>query len=301
MESKGAGPAKLKGPVQIAAAVSMRSLDTIFRKPLTGHMPVVEMVLAEHAIGALAFLPVLLRNWKKAVGIGLRGGLYLIGIGAGGSALGLFFFTEAFKYGNPSVAILLQKTQPIIAVILAAWLLGERVTKRFALLAAIALASSFFIAFPGGAVSLTSAGIRATAYALLAALFWGSSTVFGRALTRSFEFPVLTALRYWVGLATSAALLLIIGPSAQFMQLAFWNIVPLSLMALFTGGVIPLMLYYKGLSTTKAKVATFAEMAYPVAAVAVNWAVLGFTLDAVQIVSGAALLAAIALMALGES
>lgn len=293
-----AKPNKLKGPAQIATAVSMRSLDTLFRKPLTGQMPVVEMVLVEHIIGALAFLPVLLRNRRKTAGITLRDWAYLLGIGAGGSALGLFFFTEAFKYGNPNVVILLQKTQPIIAVILAAWLLKEKITKRFTLLAAVTLLSSFFIAFPTGSADIGGASFSAAICALLAALFWGSSTVFGKALTKKLEFPFLTALRYWIGLAAAFILLLIIGPSAQFMQLASANIIPLALMALFTGGVIPLMLYYRGLSSTKAKIATFAEMAYPVTAVAVNWAVLGFTLDIVQIVAGGALLAAVALMAL---
>ncbi len=292
---------KLKGPAQIAGAVSMRSLDAVFRKPLTSTMPVPEMVFIEHLIGAIAFLPVLIRNWKKTLKIRFKDWLYLIGIGAGGSALGLFCFTEAFKFGNPSVVILLQKTQPIIAVLLAAVLLKEKLTKRFVLLAGVILVSSFFVAFPDANVNMQSVEFGAILFALLASLFWGSSTVFGKHLIKKIEFPHLTALRYTIGLAMTIVLLLVIGPSEGFMNFAYANIVPLSIMALLTGGVIPLMLYYRGLSSTKAKVATFAELAYPVAAVIVNWTFLDFKLNTIQLIAGAVMLGAVALLALKEN
>lgn len=292
---------KLKGPAQIAGAVSMRSLDAIFRKPLTGTMPVPEMVFMEHLIGTIAFLPVLFRNWKKTLAIKAKDWAYLIAIGAGGSALGLFCFTEAFKFGNPSVVILLQKTQPIIAVLLAAFLLKEKITKRFVLWAAVILVASFFLAFPDMSIQMQSVEFGAVIFALLAAIFWGSSTVFGRALTQNFDFPHLTALRYTIGLATMFVILMIIGPSETFITMAYANIIPLSLMALITGGVIPLMLYYRGLTETKAKIATFAELAYPVSAVAVNWVVLDATLNSVQLLAGACLVIGVAMMALQEN
>ena len=59
-----------------------------------------------------------------------------------GGILGTFFYTKALSYINYidlSVVVLLQKFQPIFAIILAAVILKEKLTKRFLLLAILLL------------------------------------------------------------------------------------------------------------------------------------------------------------------
>ena len=49
-------------------------------------------------------------------------------------------------------------------------------------------------------------------------------------------------------------------------------------------GVISLSIYYRGFTTTKASVATIAELGFPVGAVVINWIFLGAALEPMQIV-----------------
>ena len=58
-------------------------------------------------------------------------------------------------------------------------------------------------------------------------------------------------------------------------------------------GFVSLMIYYYGLRSTKASIATLCELAFPFAAVIVNWIFLGATLVPMQIVGGVILLFAI--------
>ena len=56
-------------------------------------------------------------------------------------------------------------------------------------------------------------------------------------------------------------------------------------------GLVALLLYYRGLSGTKASYATLAEISFPASAVVLNWAFLGVAVSTNQIL-GFALLAA---------
>ena len=60
-----------------------------------------------------------------------------------------------------------------------------------------------------------------------------------------------------------------------------------------TSGVVSLFIYYRGLSYTKASVATLAELGFPMAAVIVNWYFLKDALSLVQLLGMAILLFAV--------
>ncbi|MNP49697.1 EamA-like transporter family protein [compost metagenome] len=49
-------------------------------------------------------------------------------------------------------------------------------------------------------------------------------------------------------------------------------------------GLLSLLVYYKGLTTTKASVATLAELSFPMVGVFVNWIILGQIVTTAQIV-----------------
>ncbi|MFW9906857.1 MAG: EamA family transporter, partial [Candidatus Thorarchaeota archaeon] len=54
--------------------------------------------------------------------------------------------------------------------------------------------------------------------------------------------------------------------------------------AIFTGGIIPLALYYFGLRWSKASVGGLAELAFPLLAIFINFIFLGFGLSPTQII-----------------
>lgn len=294
----------------IALAALMWSTDTLFRKPLTDQrIASTAIAFFEHVFSAAVSLPFAWRQLPQVRRFDRGDWLSLLFIGAGGSALGLVLFTQSFSYGNPTVSILLQKLQPVIAVLLAALVLRERITKRFAALGAVACAASYFLAFGDATygpplvdvfapatwiapfTSLGSAPMVATGLAVGAAFFWGGSTVFGRRLAARYEFRLVTSLRLLVGLAFLVMIIVATGaalPLHELPRLLFLGIVL---------GYLPLILYYRGLRATKAQVATFAELVWPLSAVVINWVLLGLALTLAQIVSALLLIAAITALA----
>ncbi len=74
--------------------------------------------------------------------------------------------------------------------------------------------------------------------------------------------------------------------------LTFTDVLFLIIISL-TSGFISLLLYYRGLSTTKASVATIAELGFPFLAVIINAAALGFFLKPMQVAGMALLLLAV--------
>lgn len=111
--------------------------------------------------------------------------------------------------------------------------------------------------------------------ALGAAALWGGSTVMGRYLLGSMKYETVTSLRFILALP----LLFVI----TSMEGAPWQMsggvsgsaavaINLLLQALLPG-LLSMLLYYKGLNTTKASVATLAELSFPMTGILINWVV----------------------------
>src|SRR5947207_14411399 len=96
-------------------------------------------------------------------------------------ALGTILYTAALQqiqYIQYSVVVLLQQQlQPIWAILTAAILLKEKLTKRFALWAAIALVGAYFITFKDLQVNFATGSGTLTAALLAtgAGFMWGST------------------------------------------------------------------------------------------------------------------------------
>jgi drug/metabolite transporter (DMT)-like permease len=84
-------------------------------------------------------------GWRFFRGFGAAQWVALLIIGWGGSALATLLFTTAFSVGNPTVAILLQKTQPLFAVALAGILLRERLELAYWPCFAVAVVGAYLI------------------------------------------------------------------------------------------------------------------------------------------------------------
>ena len=187
----------LFGPALVFVAAALWATDAPFRTHLTQGLSSNFIVLAEHAVSCLIAIPILLFNWANIKNISLREWLAILFIGICGSALAAVAFTESFHYVNPSVSIVLQKVQPLIAIGLAVWLLGEILHKQFWLWAAVALFGAYMVSFPDLKPQLYEGeafnpNVIGALLALTAATLWGASTVFGKYVLRTAAFQTLT-------------------------------------------------------------------------------------------------------------
>lgn len=282
------------GPYLILAAAFLWSTDALFRQPLTGAISSTEIVFLEHLLGLGILLPLLASRLGELKNLAWRDWLAVLAIGVGGSALATVMFTSAFSYVGPSVAILLQKVQPIIAILLAVSLLKERLRPMFWAWAALAIAATFVVSFPNFQVtwSLYDNGTRGVLFALGAAVLWGASTVFGRYAIKKISYPTMSALRFLVAAVTLFLVLLIQGEIPAIGGLtsaSFFGLLGIVLVS----GTTPILLYYKGLKTTRASISTIVELVFPLSAVILNWVFLDDKLVWQQIVAGTVLIFAI--------
>ena len=267
------------GVAMVAIAAALWGADGVFRRGLALELPPATVVFWEHVILVLVTGVVLRRAIPNAAKLGPREWLSLFLIGAGASATATALFTAAFRYGDPTTPLLLQKLQPVFAIVAAALLLGERLRPRFAPYAVAAFVGAWLITF-ADPLSLSPEASAAGAFAIGAAALWAMGTVLGRHMTEYLPPDQITALRFAIGLPASAVLVMIY-PGETGFAITTTDIVPLILLSLIPG-LLALTIYYRGLQTTPASVATVAELAFPLSAIVLNFLVFGTTLAATQ-------------------
>jgi len=326
----------IAGPAIVAVANGMRALDAPVRYPLlqgkysylwSGDITLTNaltlsgyssfLVTVEHLLGVLLLLPILLfrrgfghlaallrtfnrRDWVS---------LLLVSIGSG---LGLYFFLIAFGLGNPTVAILVQKSQPLITVLVAMVVIKERPSRLFYIGTIIATVGISLLVFSDitdpERVVFDLLGALAS---LAAAFFWGSNTIWGRILTDKVDDLDLTTLRYIGGSIVLivfnflifaytpenfAALTQSFTTFPAIFPIEMLGIIALIYAVILTGGIIPLALYYYGLRRSKASVAGLAELAFPVLAIFVNDIALGYRLNGYQFIGAMILIGVVSYM-----
>jgi len=246
-------------------AAAMWGLDGLIRKPLASSTSPTTIVFGEHvvlvAIALPLLLPALLALWRAGPRYVAAG----IAVGAGASAVATILFTEALFHGDFITVLVLQKSQPLVAVV-GAWLvLGEEPRPRFAWFLVPALAGIWLIALQHP-LAPHARGLVPIVEALAAAALWGLGTVFGRYLSRRLAFEHVTTVRFAFGLVASAAALPILGAAALA---SAHDSVWIAVLALVTGAAA-LGLYYYGLQRTPAILAALGELAFPVTAALVG-------------------------------
>lgn len=259
----------------VVLGAALWGVDPLFRILLLETMTSTQIVLVEHIIVSLIALPVLWKFRADLKNLRARHWIAVIFISWGGSALATVLFTLALTHNDPNTVLLLQKMQPLFAIVMAKLLLKETLPRRFGGLFIIALAGTYLLTF---GMTLPSAGWDSWVHAgsllsLGAAALWGGSTVMGRLMLGQTRYETVTSLRFVVALPLLIFMTWNEGapwsfPSGTGAQAAvILNILGQALLP----GLLSLLLYYKGLSSTKASVATLAELSFPMAGVLVNW------------------------------
>ena len=286
------------GPIFIFLAAILWATDAPFRLHLTHELSSNVIVLGEHFVDVLFVLPILFFGFAGLRTINARQWGAILFIAIFGSALASIAFTQAFHYVNPSIAILLQKLQPLVAITLSALILKEKLRPRFWIWAILALVGAYLISFPGF-VPTTYMGevfnpnIYGVLLAIVAMVCWGASTVLGKFALSSVDFKMMTALRFSIAFVFLIVLNLAQGTLAGVSGLTTSDIGYIAIIACVSG-VVSLMLYYYGLTYSRASVATIAELGFPLGAVVVNWIFIpGSALIPMQLFGMAILLCAV--------
>ena len=274
------------------------ALDTLIRYPLlNAGYSTLQIVLIEHITLVLFVSPMLWRYRNIYRHMSRNSFLCLFFIGGIGSALGTLAFTEAFQYLNPTVVILLQKMQPIVAILLAYWFLKERIESQFIRWAFVILLGSFVMMWPdlqtlGNAqwhysndnVSL----LKGYGYTFVAVVAWGAATVCGKYLShQNMPSNAIMSGRFVMGLL--ALLSITMFHTTNFIPVTGVDLSLAIAMALLSG-LIGMWFYYRGLRVIPAQMATLAELSFPVFAAAINWFFLDMSLTLYQIIGGGMLI-----------
>lgn len=287
------------GTFLVIIACLFWGMDTLIRYPLVerGIHPIT-IVFYEHIILVAIFSLGLIPAIKRIGELKLADVFSFFIIGGLGSAIATVAFTESFQYLNPSLVILLQKLQPIVAISLAALVLKEEIQKQFVIWAAICLVGGLLVSSPDierfyhltvnnfGAVT-SDVAIKGYGLVAISIVGWAATTVFGKRLSMvGFETKSIMAGRFLTGL-------LILIPFVQ------WNrslVLPRGedylriLIMVIISGALAMWFYYQGLKRLSAKTTAIAEMFFPFFAIVVNWIFLGKQLDELQLIGGGILI-----------
>ncbi|GAA4714148.1 DMT family transporter [Pseudonocardia yuanmonensis] len=279
----------------VAVAAALWGTDGLLRAPLAGALPAATVVFWEHLIAVVVLLPLVPAAVRAFRAASTRDRVAILVIGAGSSALATALFTAAFATGDALTPLVLQKLQPLVAVIAAAFLLGERVRAGYWLFAVPALIGAWLVAFPDP-VAVQARELGAAGLAIGAAVLWGFGTVLGRMVGVRTTPRDVTVLRFLVGLPASAVIVAVQGAP---LAVSPGQLGPLALLALIPG-LLALVLYYVGLRDTPAARATLAELAFPATATVLGIAFLGVSPSATQWIGLLVVVAAITALGLRE-
>lgn len=260
--------------VFVAIAATLWASDAYFRNQLVQHLSPTQIVVAEDALVTLFLVPVLIRSRHELRKLGPRGWIAVAIIAAGAQALATILFTASFSIAAQhqlfAETFVLQQTQPLIAIVLAWVVLGERRRPWFWPAAVVGIAAVYMVLFASDLFSpvtaLQNGRLEVGLLALGAAALWASGTVFGRFALGSISFWSMTALRFTLALPVLVVVVLVQSGVGGFGHYRLTDFVPNLLAIAIVPGLLALLLYYRALSKTPASLATIAEMAYPVAA-----------------------------------
>ncbi len=287
----------ITGAVAISFSAVLWGLDGVVLTPRLYNLNVFYVVFMLHAIPFLFINIFFAKQYAKIKIFSTEDYITLLIISLFGGAIGTLSIVKALfliNFQQLTVVILLQKLQPVFAIALASILLKEKLRKNFIMWGSIAIISGYFMTF-GFKLPNFDSGVNtiyAALLALLAALSFGSSTVFSKKILNKYDYKTATFYRYGFTTVIMLIVLLVSGAYTQFNLTTSQNWLFFSIIALTTGsGAI--FLYYYGLMRVKAIIATICELFFPSSAILFDYFVNGAILSTVQWISAVIMIFAI--------
>lgn len=287
----------------IIIAAMMWAIDGVLLTPnyfVKGFYDVKFIVFISH-FTSLIFLCIFHSNQlKKLKEFNKDDYLYFLLISLFGGTIGTLSIVKALQLSNFSLSMvtLIQKSQPIFAVIMAYILLREKPTKKFYIIFTIAIISLYFLIFGlENPKLLNENNLKAAMYSLIAAICFGSSTVFGRKVSINHSFLTTTFYRFFFTSIIAFIILLLFGNFSSSLSI-YINIPNLYILTIVIAifGLVAILLYYKGMMSTNAIYATLCELAYPLTSVILEAIIYKRVLSTVQLISAVVLISSILYM-----
>ncbi len=284
------------GALTVVVAALLWSLDGTFLRPHLASVYPTLVVFLEHSLGFIILWPFLFIYRAELKKITKKQWGTIFWVALFGGALGTVFFTKALfltGFVDVSVVILLQKFQPIFAILLSAIILRERFPLKFYIYAGLALIGGYFVTFKDpSSINFGSATALMALFSLLAAFSWGSSTTFGKYSLKNINYGLLSALRF------GFTMIILLIPALQYFSILpsiepnVWKTLAI---IVFTSGAVAMYLYYYGLKKIPASLATLCELAWPVSAVIFDYFFNHNILSSTQIIGAVVLIIAVTL------
>lgn len=283
--------------IMIALSASLWGLDGVILTPRLSNLNVIFVVFLLHALPFLLMNTFLFNHYKELKKLDKKSFYSLVLVSAFGGAIGTISIVYALfivHFQELSVVVLLQKFQPVFAILMASFVLGEKLSGRFLLWAGVAIIGGYFLAFGWHIPDLSSdvPTLKAALLSLLASFSFGSSTVFSKRLLQRIDYISATFFRYGM---TSLLLLPVVvasGLFSDFQNITADNWLLFGIITL-TSGSVAILLYYYGLKHVKASHATLLELFFPISAILFDYFINGNVLSLLQWASAALMIFAI--------
>lgn len=283
------------GAVLVCLAATLWGFDSIVLTPRLFKLSVPYVVFMVHL---LPFIGMTLlfgkEEFKNARKLDRKDIMYFFLVALFGGSLGTLSIVKALflvNFDHLTVVTLLQKLQPVFAVILAWIILKEKITKEFVFWAVLALIGGYFLTFEFNTPQMAYHGnmLLACGYSLLAAFSFGSATVFGKRILKNASFRTALYLRYGFTALITFVINIFSGTLVNI-----YNTEPnqwlIFVIIGLTSGSGAILLYYKGLRHIAANVATICELCFPVSSILFDFLFNGKFLSGIQVVSAALML-----------
>ena len=287
---------KAIGVLSIMLAATLWSIDGVFIRSKFYSLPVGLVVFLEHFLGFLFLFPFIIINWTKVKLLSKKDWKAILWVCVFGGLIGTIMITKAFFtafHGEITFAtvIILQKLQPIFALILARIILKEKLNRRFYIWASLAIVAAYFLSFGKTGLNINSIDLfhHAAFFSILAAFAFGSSTVFGKRIINHLDFETTTALRFGITSILAFLFILVTGDLLKINQVSFlqWKFL---FLIVFSSGAVAMYIYYFGLKKITASMTTISELFFPISAIMLDYFINKNFLNNIQIIATIVLL-----------
>ncbi len=273
-------------PLFVIFAAALWGVDGIVLRPALYSLPVPVVVFVESGIVALFLTPLFAKQFGRLKLLTTKDFLAFGAVALFGGALGTMAITKALfyvNYINLSVVVLIQKLQPVFAIILAALLLKEKLPKIFFLWACVAVAGAYLMTF-GLTLPNFNTGDKTTLaalFALIAAFSFGASTVLSKRALKNVSYGMGTYLRFLFTTILMFFILISFDDISNISEITSSQLMIFGIIA-FTSGGLAIYLYYYGLKRISASVATICELAFPLSAILLEYFIRGNIMNWIQ-------------------
>ena len=189
------------GAVAVSLAAIMWGLDGVVLTPRLYNLDVGLVVFILHILPFLLMHTFLYKEYSYLSKFSREDYFILFLVALFGGAIGTISIVKALfliNFKELSIVVLLQKLQPVFGIALAAVILKEKISRYFILWSSVALLGGYFLTFGLKSPDLATGSKTAVSamYALIAALSFGSSTVFSKMILKKYNFKTATFYRY---------------------------------------------------------------------------------------------------------